>query len=131
MPQNHDSRTFFTIGRKISALVLVGLTASVAAIMLSTASVSTLKGDAPVLTLAVRQRMLNQRHIKEAMMIASGRAADISTTRELLNTSAQVLRDGGTFLLGGRTFEVPTPSAELAENFGKAGRGAGETRGTR
>ncbi|MCP5024298.1 MAG: HAMP domain-containing protein [bacterium] len=71
----------------------------------------------PVINLAGRQRMLNQRHAKEALDIARGGEADLAATRKLLNTSVAVLLDGGTIKMGESVISVPRSSGEARRLF--------------
>ncbi|HEY3196641.1 MAG TPA: ATP-binding protein [Nitrospirales bacterium] len=81
------------------------------------------KSDALVVDMAGRQRMLNQRHVKELLLTAHGLPADYAYTRDVLNKTLDALTDGGLAVVTlGRDEKIqlppaPTPAlrAKLAE----------------
>lgn len=107
----------FTIGRKISGLLGLGLLAFGGTIAYSISTMEDVGASLPVINLAGRQRMLNQRHAKEALDIAQGGDVDLAATRDLLNTSVAVLLDGGTIKMGESDISVPKSTGKARELF--------------
>lgn len=96
------------------------LIATVGTLVLYT--VSTLedqRSDARVVNLAGRQRMLNQRMAKEALLVANGVQADWEATHELMAGSLSSLRNGGQVALGAdkTTTLPPAPNAAIRDQL--------------
>lgn len=66
--------------------------------------------DGVIVDLAGRQRMLNQRHMNEIMLVSRGLPVDYSSTRKLLNQTLEALTNGGPAVLTlgkGETVQLP------------------------
>ncbi len=92
-PQASPEMGPLTVGRKVAALVfgliaVLALVSSYAIHSGKTAEQATKDTD-----LAGRQRMLNQRQLLEAMVIAQGGSADIEATRKLLRETPGILSE--------------------------------------
>lgn len=87
------------------------LIATVSTLVLYTGSaLEDQEADARVMNLAGRQRMLNQRMVKEALLVASGSPANWEATHELLTSSLKALRNGGEVPFGpDKTATLPPP----------------------
>ena len=66
--------------------------------------------DGALVNLSGRQRMLNQRHMKEVLVVANGGEANYQGTRDLFTSTNAALLDGGTAVSNpgdGTTIELP------------------------
>ena len=73
------------------------------------------KSDAMVVDMAGRQRMLNQRHMKEILLVSRGISSDYIYTRKVLSETLEALSNGGPAVLTlGRdeTVQLPPVSTE-------------------
>ena len=77
--------------------------------------------DEVVVDLAGRQRMLNQRHMKEILLVSRGLPVDYPSTRNVLNQTLEALSNGGPaiFTLGKEeTVQLlPAPTEEIKERL--------------
>ncbi len=77
------------------------------------------KSDAMVVDMAGRQRMLNQRHMKEILLVSRGISADYTYTRKVLRETLEALTNGGPAVLPlGRDETVqlpPAPTKDIKE----------------
>jgi two-component system sensor histidine kinase KdpD len=80
------------------------------------------KSDALMVDMAGRQRMLNQRHMKEVLLVAQGASAEYLYTRKVLNGTLEALINGGPAVvtLGkDETVQVPpAPTEPIKERLG-------------
>ncbi len=116
-PSTNNAIGPLTIGRKISTLIAVSLMAFGGTIAYSITTMKDVGSSLPVIDLAGRQRMLNQRHAKEAFTRASGGEADLEKTRELLNSSVTALIQGGAVQMGEKLIAVPAAIDEARDLF--------------
>lgn len=73
-----------------------------------------------MIDLAGRQRMLNQRHLKEVLLHEQGVTTDHRATRRLFDETLAALRDGGRVRVGAHERELPpTRDAELLVPLGR------------
>ncbi|MEO1064148.1 MAG: methyl-accepting chemotaxis protein, partial [Actinomycetota bacterium] len=83
--------------------------------------------DGALVNLSGRQRMLNQRHMKEVLVVASGGEANYQATRDLFISTNMALLDGGTAISNpgdGTTVELPAatdPDIRAAIEASEAG----------
>lgn len=95
----------------LSTLVLVGI------LGYTLFAVRAQESDALLVDLAGRQRMLNQRQMKEILLLAQGQQADYRPTRKALEDTLAALADGGEAVIdlaSGRTVHIPpAPTDEL------------------
>jgi diguanylate cyclase (GGDEF)-like protein/PAS domain S-box-containing protein len=83
-------------GRRVVVAILVTFAlVSALSITLSLRATGRSKHQAAVVQVAARQRTLAERYVNEVLLRHGGRAADPTTTAELLAKSAAVLLDGG------------------------------------
>src|SRR5712692_10473801 len=79
------------------------------------------KSDAMVVDMAGRQRMLNQRHMKEILLVSRGISADYTYTRKVLSETLEALTNGGPAVLTlGRDETVqlpPAPTEDIKEKL--------------
>jgi two-component system, OmpR family, sensor histidine kinase KdpD len=79
------------------------------------------KLDALVVDLAGRQRMLNERHMKEILLVSHGSPAAYGYTREVLTETGQALTNGGPAILAlGQNDKVdlpPAPTVKIREKL--------------
>ena len=79
------------------------------------------KQQALVIDLAGRQRMLNQRHMKEILLIAQGSRADYHKTRTLFTDTLKALTEGGPAVLALETDQTvylpPAPTVAIRGKF--------------
>ena len=76
------------------------------------------QGVAEAINVAGRQRMLNQRFLKEVMLSQHGIKTNVDATRSILVESVTALRDGGTLAIGEKEVVLPpAPNALLYDLF--------------
>ncbi|MCK5146455.1 methyl-accepting chemotaxis protein [bacterium] len=66
-------------------------------------TVSRNKTDDLIIDVAGRQRMLNQRHMKEILLAANNIETSINATRKLFNSTTNAFLNGGTLLINTKT----------------------------
>ncbi len=81
----------------IPAMFIAG---TIGVLAYTTSTLSQQEGDTLTVNLAGRQRMLNQRLAKEAMLVAEGAQIDYQATIHSLEATLSALRDGGDAPLG-------------------------------
>ena len=101
-------------------LLFIGVVASILVIMYyGTNNVI----DKQLIDLSGRQRMLNQRHVKEILLASQGYAADYRATRKLFSTSLEALSKGGPAVISsasGEKIVLPAPTMPaLIEKLGE------------
>ena len=118
------------IGRKLAVIPAVFILATAAILLYTLVTIQGQLGDALVVDMAGRQRMLNQRQLTQLVMATGqfgieqdtasatdvARSLDYRTTRELLSSSLESLLHGGPVknLLTGEMMQVPpAPTAEI------------------
>ena len=103
------------ISRKILLPPLLLITTLAGIIGYTVVTLQGQRSDAVVINLAGRQRMLNQRMAKEALLAGHGIETNWKATAELMTRSLLALRDGGEAPLGkGATATLPpAPTDEL------------------
>lgn len=102
-------------GRLLTVPILFTIAVS-AVIAASTMALKVQSGTAAIINVAGRQRMLNQRHLKEVLLNAEGIEADVESTRTILLDSVAALRRGGTVGVGKRDVDVfAAPNEKLAQ----------------
>lgn len=77
--------------------------------------------DSIVVDLAGRQRMLNQRYMREVLLISRGEQADLSSTQTILLNTVDALMNGGTAVIHLKTGQTvllpPAPTDEILEKL--------------
>ena len=86
------------------SILLISATATTLGLVVWLASAQ--KSDAIVIDMAGRQRMLNQRHMKEVLLAARGIDSPYERTRKLFLETLSALRDGGEAIVNLRTGET-------------------------
>jgi methyl-accepting chemotaxis protein len=110
------SRMNFT--RRLLTIPLLFIASLVAVVVLNSVSLKSQQGGGAAVNVAGRQRMLNQRHVKEILLAQAGQKTASGKTRELLLKSVTALRDGGSVSVGTNTVHMDaTPTAVLKEQF--------------
>ncbi len=100
---------------KIALIPGMFILAAAGVLYYTVSTLGTQEGDAVVINLAGRQRMLNQRLAKEVMLAVDGHETDYSATISMLETTLSALRDGGEAPLGnGATTDLgPAETPEI------------------
>lgn len=103
---------------RLLTIPMLFITSLVAVIALNPLSLKSQEGVGAAVNVAGRQRMLNQRHMKEVLVEAAGAESGTDSTRKLLLDSVTALRDGGAVSMGDSTLTMEeAPSAALKEQF--------------
>lgn len=101
------------------AFISIGFTLMIAAVVWFTVDgIREQKGDARVVDLAGRQRMLTQKYVKEVMLASQGQPTDHKGTLRLFDETLEALVLGGQVtedVVTGRTVVLPPARAENAE----------------
>ncbi|MDD2941712.1 MAG: methyl-accepting chemotaxis protein [bacterium] len=100
---------------KILFIPLVFLAALTAIVFFTISSITQSKTVGHIVDVAGAQRMLNQRHLKEVLIEASGyKFGDYKDTRALMATALEKLTIGGEIVSGSETVALPpAPTKEL------------------
>ncbi len=77
------------------------------------AQLSENKSDALIINVAGRQRMLNQRYVKEILLDSMGSQTDPSKTKSIFMDSRKALRDGGDIDMGKKRMLPAAPTEAL------------------
>jgi len=103
---------------RLLTIPMLFITSLVGVIGLNTLSLKSQEGVGVAVNVAGRQRMLNQRHMKEVLLEAAGATQSADGTRKLLLDSVAALRDGGAVSMGDNTLTMEAaPTAALKERF--------------
>ncbi len=115
-PNSILGRMNFT--KRLLTIPMVFIFSLVSVIALNALSLKSQEGVGAAVNVAGRQRMLNQRHVKEVLLESVGIPASAEKTRTLLLDSVSALRDGGAVSLGANTAIMePAPTAALKDQF--------------
>jgi methyl-accepting chemotaxis protein len=103
----------FSVGRKLAFVPGIFILTITSTLIYTTITLYGQKSDALVINLAGRQRMLNQRHMKEVLLTAQGFPVDYQATRSMLNETLEALIEGGPAPLGrGKQEHIPPAPTE-------------------
>lgn len=106
-------RDFFspvTAGRQLVILTTVFIVTLVGILTYTIITIQDQSLDAVVVDIAGRQRMLNQRHMKEVFLVSQNMQLDYPLTRKTINESLEALIHGGTVVINehtGETADIP------------------------
>lgn len=121
-----------SVSRKIALLPAFFIAAILLTILFTVLTVSSQRRDAVVIEINGRQRMLNERHFKEVLLVAfDGQdPAELEVTRKFLNESQKALIDGGKVparLNGNGEMELPpAPTSEIRKILENQQKSMGE-----
>ncbi len=102
------------VGKKLAIIPIIFIVAVIGIIAYTTITLDGQKSDARVISVAGRQRMLNQRHMKEVLL---GKSEQYQATRALLKTSVEVLIKGGDPKDGNKGVIPEAPTPEIRKLF--------------
>lgn len=89
-----------SIGQRLATVPAFFVLGTTSLLILMAWQISVSGKSAAAINLAGRQRMLNQRHTQEVLLVGMGDEAKYQSTRDLLSESLTILRDGGTHAFG-------------------------------
>ena len=117
--KHHGWFNKLSLMKKFGGVLAVFIAAFGGMLVYTLTSLQDQKTNSGMINLAGRQRMLNQRHLKEILLTAQGTQADYASTRLLLDTTLAALADGGEApLAGGKTLALPpAPTSAIQEKF--------------
>ena len=112
-----------SIGRALLVLTSVFIVTLFGILLYTIITIQDQKLDGVLVDLAGRQRMLNQRHMKEILLTAQGLPADYPYTRTILNQTLDALMFGGPALVNLENRETlvlsPAPTPEILKTLGQ------------
>jgi methyl-accepting chemotaxis protein len=115
---NHNSRISFwnrlNVGPKIAVIPIFFILATITILTYTVMTVENQKGDGLLIELAGRQRMLNQKHIGETVLVSQGLASgdQLNSVQKVWLESQEALIGGGRVIAKlGQTGEVEVPAA--------------------
>lgn len=114
------------LGRTIAILTSLFILAILGILSYTVVTLHDHKVYSLVIDLAGRQRMLNQRHMREILLVAQGLQVDYHATRKAFNDTLQALSEGGPAVVSlgaDQTVTLPPPPTEaLRQRFAEQKR---------
>jgi methyl-accepting chemotaxis protein len=99
-----------SITKKLAAIPVVLMVGITGILVYTLQTMSALETSSVLVNVAGRQRMLNQRHLREAVARAGGTDVDMEATRGLLANTVTTMIAGGDVPLGGGAFASVPPA---------------------
>ena len=110
-----------TVVQKLAILAFLFIFTLVGILLYTIMTLHEQRFDAIVVDLAGRQRMLNQRHMKEILLVSRGLPVDYSSTRNILGQTLEALTNGGPAIVTlGKEETVqllPAPAKDIKEKL--------------
>ncbi|TMQ26786.1 MAG: hypothetical protein E6K65_14925 [Nitrospirae bacterium] len=124
-PMLHNLKTLFSerspVVQKLAILASVFIFTLLGILLYTIVTLHEQRLDGVVVDLAGRQRMLNQRHMKEILLVSRGLPVDYSSTRNVLRQTLEALTNGGPAVLTlgkGETVQLqPAPTEGIKEKL--------------
>ena len=121
----HNLKTLFSerspVVQKLAILASVFIFTLLGILLYTIVTLHEQRLDGVVVDLAGRQRMLNQRHMKEILLVSRGLPVDYSSTRNVLRQTLEALTNGGPAVLTlgkGETVQLqPAPTEGIKEKL--------------
>ncbi len=110
-----------SVGTKLTSVPLFLILALGGILLYTVMTLRSQRTDAVVINLAGRQRMLNQRHMKEILLVTQGFDVPYQKTRSLMLQTLDALTNGGQAVLnpknGTTTVIPPAPTPEIRKSL--------------
>lgn len=107
------------VSRRILAITGLFLLTITGLLFFTVSTLQHQKIDSTIIDLAGRQRMLNQRYMKETLLLSQSDQANISSTRTLLLNTIDALMNGGSAVVNQETGQTivlpPAPTKEILQ----------------
>ena len=103
-----------SLTKKVAWIPTIFIVATIGMVTYVELTLEAQKGDSTIINVAGRQRMLNQRHLKEILLEQQGEKVNIKGTRALLAESVAALLNGGKVTLGKGKFAVLAEPSDAA-----------------
>ncbi len=111
-----------SIGRALLVLTTVFIFTLFGILLYTIVTIQNQKLDSVTVDLAGRQRMLNQKHMKEVLLTSQGISADFLFTRNMLHQTLDALMFGGQAVINFESGETvtlsPAPTQEILQELG-------------
>jgi len=100
---------------QLAAIPVLFIIGSIGVLLYTLNTMSHLKTEGSIVDIAGRQRMLNQRYLKEILLEKSGTEANYAATRNLFNMCLNAMLNGGNAIVNVKTgSQIELPAAEVA-----------------